>query len=65
MNVKYRSKRELQILIHNKTFTLPEGSIVTVTRRNGNKSVLVHFGEDDIDWLNASWFINNFEGVPL
>lgn len=65
MKQKYISKREVHVLIHSKTFTLPEGSTVTVTNRNGNKAVLVHFDENTCDWVNASWFINNFEGVPI
>lgn len=65
MKQRYKAKKDLQIRINNSIFTLPEGSNVTVTQRNGNKAVLVHFDESTCNWVDASWFINNFEGVPI
>lgn len=65
MNVKYRAKHDVSVRLPFEVFTLPDGTEVTVEQRNGNSKVLVRFDEHTSDWVNASWFINNFEGVPI
>lgn len=65
MNVKYRAKHDISVRLPFEVFTLPAGTEVTVEQRNGNRKVLVRFDEHSIDWVDASWFINNFEGVPI
>lgn len=65
MNVKYKAKNNLSIRCNNSVFTLLAGAIVTATQRNGNKKVLVIFDDNTTEWVDASWFINNFEGVPI
>jgi hypothetical protein len=65
MNAKYKAKKDVSVRLPYEVFTLPESSIVTVIQRNGNKKVLVVFDEYTTDWVDASWFINNFEGIPI
>lgn len=65
MNVKYRAKHYISVNLPHEVFGIPSGYEVTVLQRNGNRKVLVRFDEHFIDWVDASWFINNFEGVPI
>lgn len=69
MNVKYRAKHYISVNLPHEVFGISSGYEVTVLQRNGNRNVLIQFNEltDEpfTEWVDASWFLNNFEGVPI
>lgn len=57
----WKAKHDVRVFTNRSTFTLPEGSIVSVSQVDkAFKKVLIEFGPGDIDWKHRG-VLNNFE----
>ena len=52
--MKYKAKHDVVIRLPYEVFTLPAGTEVTATQRNGNRKVLILFDEHTTEWVDAS-----------
>ena len=65
MNAKYLAKNDLDLNINERQYSLEASDPVRVVDRNGNMSVTIEMPDGNKEVVNASWFLNNFTGVPI
>ena len=65
MNAKYIAKNDLKLTLNERQYSLKASDPVRVVDRNGNMSVTLEMPDGQREVVNASWFLNNFTGVPI
>ena len=65
MNAKYIANNNLDLTINERRYSLEADDTVRVVDRNGNMSVTIEMPGGNKEVVNASWFLNNFTGVPI
>jgi HSP20 family molecular chaperone IbpA len=65
VNAKYIAKNALKLTLNERHYNLDAADPVRVVDRNGNMSVTIEMPGGNKEVVNASWFLNNFTGVPI